>query len=511
MWGLAVWLAFWLRVRGLFANTFHADEALFATWARHIATWKDPLLLTQAVDKPPLLFYMQALFYPLQGPVEWAARLPNFIASMLLVPLTAVLFHRLYGGKTGALVAALVVACSPLAIQFSATAFTDPLLVFWLVASLSVISVQYSLFSKLAACNRSPMNGHRLSAAAGFLFGLAVATKYQAWLFLPLMGGVGWLGSGGRPPRHFWVYWFVGLLPLLGGVFFWEVARTGAFSLWSAQIGNFGGVRLAWSWELWPRLAAWGGLGGTAVPVFLLPLLLLSMVGLAWRTWRVDDAAGRLDWLLVFFVAAYFVFHWLTAVPVWDRYWLPLVPLVAILLGRGWQQVAAWWPYQILPDEHHGKVATLRAKTCRPYLRLCLFLVLLTILLLPAWPARYGRYPVGGQPAADGGAAHIAAVVQEASYGTVLYDHWFSWQWRYYFFDKGVYVSWFPHGQALATELTVFGRDGNPHYLTLPDTAVSQPIIRAVQAAGFTLQPVANAGNIVLYQIFPIGGSGGKE
>lgn len=494
-----VWLAFWLRVRGLFANTFHADEALFATWARHIATWKDPLLLTQAVDKPPLLFYAQALFYPLQGPVEWAARLPNFIASMLLVPLTAVLFHRLYGGKTGALAAALVVACSPLAIQFSATAFTDPLLVFWLVASLSVITVHYSLFSRLAAHNRSPMNGHHLAAAAGFLFGLAVATKYQAWLFLPLVGGVGWLAGGRRRDgRRFWVYWFLGLLPALGGILFWEMARTGTFSLWSAQIGNFGGVRLAWSWELWPRLAAWGGLGSTAVPVFLLPVLLLTMVALAWRGWRVDDAAGRLDWLLVWFVVAYFGLHWLTAVPVWDRYLLPLVPLVAVLLGRGWQQVAVPRFYQILLDDRHGKVAAFRWS-----LRLWPLVMFVTILLLSAWPARYGRYPVGGQPTADQGAAHIAAVVQESSYGTVLYDHWFSWQWRYYFFDRGVYVSWFPHGQALAAELAVFGRDGNPHYLALPDTAVSQPVIRAVQAAGFTLQPVANAGNIALYQIFP--------
>ena len=77
-----------LRLRGLFANTFHADEALFASWARLIAVWRDPLLLTQPVDKPPLLFYSQALFYPLFGPVEWAARLPSLLASLLLIPVS---------------------------------------------------------------------------------------------------------------------------------------------------------------------------------------------------------------------------------------------------------------------------------------------------------------------------------------------------------------------------------------------------------------------------------------
>ena len=62
----------WLRLPGLWANTFHTDEALFATWARHIGVWKDPLLQTQFVDKPPLLFYLQALFYPLMAtPAGW--------------------------------------------------------------------------------------------------------------------------------------------------------------------------------------------------------------------------------------------------------------------------------------------------------------------------------------------------------------------------------------------------------------------------------------------------------
>ncbi|MCA9929638.1 MAG: glycosyltransferase family 39 protein [Anaerolineales bacterium] len=126
------------RIHALFANSFHADEALFASWARLIAVWRDPLLQTVAVDKPPLLFYAQALFFPLLGPVEWAARLPNLIASILLVPLVAVWVWRWYrDGKTAVFAAALV-ALSPLHIQFSATAFTDPLLTTLLVGALLV-------------------------------------------------------------------------------------------------------------------------------------------------------------------------------------------------------------------------------------------------------------------------------------------------------------------------------------------------------------------------------------
>jgi len=89
----------------------------------------------------------------------------------------------------------------------------------------------------------------------------------------------------------------------------------------------------------------------------------------------------------------------------------------------------------------------------------------------------------------------------------VLYDHWDSWQWRYHLFDKRVYASWFPSLDALAEELAVFGGDGNPHYLTLPDTAVAQPVKRVVAQAGFRLQfvPLSAPSQIQLYEIIATG------
>lgn len=483
-----VWLAFWLRLRGLFANTFHADEALFASWARLIAVWRDPLLVTQAVDKPPLLFYLQAVFYPLLGPVEWAARLPNFIASLLLVPLTGVFVLRMAYCVPGrsyairhthyaALIGTAVVAFSPLAIQFSATAFTDPLLTFWLLAAVTAV---------VATCSSRPYPSFPPTLIASFLFSLALATKYQAVLFLPLIVGLGWLvGWRGRQ----WLVWLAGLLPGMALVGGWEWARTGTFSLWSAQVSNYGGLRLAWSWELWPRLGDWVALWGTAVPRYLLPIILLLFLVLFLRGWRAGDADGRIDILLILFVAGYCLLHWFLAVPIWDRYLLPILPIVAALIGRG---VSRDWRLEI------GNWKPLAAN-----LQSLISNLLLLTLLFAALPARYGRYPVGGQAAADQGAGAIAQYLADAPYGTVLYDHWYSWQWRYHLFDKRVYVSWFPHAAALAENLQAFGRDGNPHYVALPDTAVSQPIQRAIREAGFQLHPIANEGKITLYQIVP--------
>ncbi|MBK8901776.1 MAG: glycosyltransferase family 39 protein [Anaerolineaceae bacterium] len=462
-----------LRAPGLFANSFQADEALFATWAREIAIWRDPLLSMQPVDKPPLLFYLQALFYPLFGPVEFAARWPNWIVSLLLAPLTGVLAWKLYRQPRTAVLAAALVALFPLSIQFSPTAFTDPLMTFLLITGLAAVAT------------RKPLG-------AGILFGLALLTKYQAVLFLPLLLGLGWI-LGWRLAR--WVRWLAGLLPPLVALCAWEAARSGSFLLWQNQIGNFGGVRLSWSWEIWPRFWAWGDLWQTAVSPLIFFLLIPAATWLVLRhlspqtnpsaSWRLC-VKEKIDRLLFIFILGYGLFHWLFAIPVWDRYLLPLLPLLAILLARAYNDLLTYLPPAAPVLHFRGAIV-----------------ILALVLVFASWAARNGRTPPGSSPQADQGAAEIAAALADAPYGTVLYDHWFSWQWRYHLFDKRVFVSWFPHAAALTADLAAFGQDGSPRYIVLPNTAAAQPIIRTVQEAGFTLTAVTNSDGIILYKINP--------
>ena len=459
LWGITG-LAAVLRFPALFANHFHADEALFASYARLIAVWQDPLLQMPAVDKPPLLFYAQAVFYPLFGPVEWAARLPDFIASLLLIPLVGVWAWRMYEDEKTAVFSSIFIALIPLTIQFSATAFTDPLLTLFVVAALAAVGGQQP-----AASGKS-----------GVLFGLAAATKYQAWLFLPLLVGLGWL-NGWRWRE--WRRWLSGLAPVLGGLWLWGWVRLSSGNLWSAQISNFGGLRLAWSWELWPRARDWFHLWGQAAGGMWLGGLLLGLLMLAGvYAWRRRDPQAMTTRFLLLFGWGYLLVHWLLAVPVWDRYLLPLLPILALVLGSF-------------------------LSFLMPHSSLLIFL-----LLLPgAWEARNGRFPIGGYPGADQGAAVVAQSLNDAPYGTVLYDHWYSWQWRYHLFDKRVYVSWFPDAGALVDELIVFGGDGHPHYLALPKSAVAEPVKRAVRQAGFRLQPVllAAPAQIDLFEVVDVG------
>jgi 4-amino-4-deoxy-L-arabinose transferase-like glycosyltransferase len=120
---------------------FHPDEALFSTFARRAALNGD-WLLHGDLDKPPLSIYANALsmllfaarpretvldFMPLQG--EFAARLPTLFASLITIAAGYGTIRRLFPGSPRGLWSAVLIAGSPLAIVFGATAFTDGLMI----------------------------------------------------------------------------------------------------------------------------------------------------------------------------------------------------------------------------------------------------------------------------------------------------------------------------------------------------------------------------------------------
>ncbi|MFQ5435132.1 MAG: hypothetical protein ACE5FD_09680, partial [Anaerolineae bacterium] len=199
------------------------------------------------------------------------------------------------------------------------------------------------------------------------------------------------------------------------------------------------------------------------------------------------------DWLLVWFLAGYFLLHWLLAIPVWDRYLLPVLPFAALLAG------GLGKPQSALRTPRKPSVTSVFSMAKKE-----LVIGLLLVGLLPgALAARDGRYPLGSYPGADMGAAEVAQFLAEEPYGTVLYDHWFSWQWRYHLFDKKLYVDWFPNGDQLLRDLTVFAGSG-ARYLVLPDTPVGRPVLRQVQAGGFQAQLIfqtQQSPGMALYQI----------
>lgn len=501
-----VLIAAGLRIHGLFTNTFQADEALFASWSRLIAVWRDPLLQSQVVDKPPLLFYLQALFFPLFGPVEWAARMPNFIASLFLVPLSGILAWKLFRDEMIVVLVAAFVAFSPLAIQFSSTAFIDPLLTFLLTAVLAIVASHRGNLAKGSEINfEDPSQKEEREQSwislpgliAGLIFGLAVMTKYQAWLFLPLVIGLG-VFNGWKWLE--WRSWLLGMLPLVIILIVWDVLQDGQLNLVGRQLNSIGGLRLSWSWELWPRLEAWGRQWSFLLvsPVLVFAIILTLPLFLA----LLIDEHNRLtavDLLFLIFLVAYFVFHWFVAIPAWDRYVLPVLTLVGIILGRYvWRTINFIVP--ALPERPGNWFFSQRLIWLVP-------LILLIFQAPSVLNAYQGDLPIGGGPAADSGASLIAAELHNSPYGTVLYDHWYSWQWRYHLFDQNVYVNWFPSPEVLAEDLAVFGHSSDTRYIVLPDSEQAEFVKRAIAEAGFRLSPIKTAAlpednpGMTLYQI----------
>ncbi|MBI3177372.1 MAG: glycosyltransferase family 39 protein, partial [Chloroflexi bacterium] len=164
-------LGFALRAAPLLQNRFHPDEALYATFARLIASGRDPMLSTVVVDKPPLPFYLMAAGMSAFGGAEFAARVPTLFASIVSIALLYALGRTLYDRRTAAL-GALALALSPLAILFAITLFTDTLLAAFVLWALL-----------MAARGRWRL--------AGLAVGLAFACKQTALFFVPLVLAVG--------------------------------------------------------------------------------------------------------------------------------------------------------------------------------------------------------------------------------------------------------------------------------------------------------------------------------
>jgi hypothetical protein len=175
--------------------------------------------------------------------------------------------------------------------------------------------------------------------------------------------------------------------------------------------------------------------------------------------------------LLLGWLGGYLSLHWVLNVPVWDRYLLPAVPIASLATGWGVDAASAAL----------GSTG-----------RLLAIVLVLALMLIPAGSAAAGLLPLGGDHGLYDGIDQVAGFFADYPYGTVLYDHWLSWQLRYYLFDSRVYVSWFADSTALHDDLRVFG-DRSARFLILPAWESLVSLHPAVADAGFQLAPAFTA------------------
>ncbi|HTP11523.1 MAG TPA: hypothetical protein VMP08_24890, partial [Anaerolineae bacterium] len=175
-------------------------------------------------------------------------------------------------------------------------------------------------------------------------------------------------------------------------------------------------------------------------------------------------------WLLTYTIG-FLAFHWLLAFPVWDRYLLILVPIVALLFGRSIQ---------------HLTMRVTQFRSISP----SLVLAIVTLVMLPySLMAARSAYPLGGDHGANDGIEQVADYLKDLPAGTVVYDHWLAWELGYYLGDGFAYLAYFDTPAALADDLRVFGGHGD-RYVIFPEREAPDKVIDAIGQIGYTLKPM---------------------
>ncbi len=467
-------IAFTLRLGPAFDNRFHPDEALFSSWAVKIARGENILLTGLPIDKPPLSIYTTAISFFFFGQTEIAARLPNLIASVISV----LLVYQLARRRGEAFLASTIYALSPFAILFAPTAFLDPAMIMFGLAS-------------LVAASRDRMGW------AGVLLGLSFATKVQGLFFAPLVFAFWFLNQKSEirnQKLHVILSFSVGLVSIIGFVLLWDRLRGGA-PFWVQQSINYGGIRLIYPSEIGPRLIGWLSF----LPYFFGPIVgAISLIVIPIGLWLDLTRFARtreapIDLLLLAYSISFIAFHWLLAFQVWDRYFLPIVPIASILISRLITRIIdSIKNHLVILSSLHLVALSLALILCLPF----------------ALSAARSQYAIGGDHGANDGIDQVASYLAALPSGTVVYDHWLAWELSYYLGEGHVYLAYFDTPSALADDLRVFDR-GEDRYAVFPARESPDKSIDAIKPVGFQMTPVYstidrfNQTSFIIFKITP--------
>ncbi|MHB9090236.1 MAG: ArnT family glycosyltransferase [Chloroflexota bacterium] len=422
-----------LRIVHLGTHRFHVDEALFASYGLSIAFGNDPLLMKEAVDKPPLLFYLIALSFKTFGRSETAAAVPSLVASVGAIGLVYVLSRRFFGAAT-ALVAAFLMAISPYNVAYAYTAFIDPTLVG--LTLLAVVLAERGLLFP-----------------AGIAAGLLPALKVQGVLFWPLIGLTAVLGlATARHPARRWLagalLFALGAALPLAGVWYWDSLRVGQRPFLELAAAH-NPLVLSDPATYAARLADWWKsslqfMAGSPLTNGLLlagvPLLLVWDLG-ALVSGRGPRRAALFDWLLAVFIAFFLGWHTYFDTPAWDRYMLGVVPFGLILLARVLVLPLRAW--RALGPK--GKIAPRTVWPLATAVAVCLAIA----VPAPVLAGLRSTDPIGwagkGGPSSYLGIEDVEAYLRANAKGeALLYDYQeLSWHYKYYLFGLPYKVVWF--------------------------------------------------------------------
>ena len=463
-----------LRIHALVRDTrFHSDEALFSTFARAAALNGD-WWLSGALDKPPLVLYLNALSQVVVGDNEFASRLPGVLASVLLLPVMYALAKSLYDNPTVVvygdlprqlpIIALLLTALSPFALAFSATALTDgPMLLFMTLALW------------MLARNRWGWSGLWL--------GLGFASKFQALFYLPLLVALGWAMGAFSLKRYTRLLLAFALIVVL--LVFWDAARPG-MGVFALAAANNNPARLIRADEIIPRLQTWLHHGQFLLGPgwFTAVLIVTALVVIGWRIARQPRRRHTMiDVMLLNFSLGYGLLHWLIAFNTFDRYLLLVLPPVILLVARG-------------IEAFNRQAVAARSVWLLPA-------ALSLVLLSPAIATVEGRREINITYRQYTGIDDLAAFLNQQPVATVIYDRWLGWELGYYlgqWHDKR--LTYYPTPRALVADALALCEIG-PRYFPVPRTHSAGPWLEALISAGFEVKVAYENERFLAYRLIP--------
>lgn len=476
-----------LRVHALGRDVrFISDEAFYATFARS-AVVNGNWALSGELDKPPLSIYLGAaamrlwaVYFdeqrgvwevePLQG--EFAVRLANVFVSILQVavmfPLARALYkaaepHECERHAVFILLPALLFALAPFAVAFSATAFTD---------NLMLLSMSLTLLYA----------AHGRWIAAGAWLAAGFASKPQAILYLPLLLLIAWAYD-----RLSWR----GLLRLalafaigVGLLLLWDVLRDKPTSIWALAAPRTNPGRLLRGNEVLPHFAEYAGYAGwmLGAPPITALMGLLTLAALVYRNMIERQLLSTvIDLLLVTYALGYGFFHWLVAFPVYDRYLLPLLPIIVLLAARALSLPLCW--------RFARRLNTL------------LIVGICSTALMAAWSVGDGAVPIGGDQSANLGIDTLTEHLNAKPFGTIYYHYWLGFELEYY---MGYWTDkrrvYYPAPDSLVED-ALRNPDPLPRYFIAPASVSVEPFLASLRRAGFSVTQDYRADGFIVYQL----------
>lgn len=469
----------WLRLHEATRDVrFHSDEALYSTYARNAAVY-GYWMLNGPLDKPPLSIYTSALamhFFAADvndlGVIdvlikkgEFAAKIPNIFAGLISIALSYAIAHELYRQRGVALMTALVIAISPYAVAYSASAFTDALMLVFMLAAW------------LLAIRHRPIG-------SGLMLALSFSAKPQGLLYLPLIILFLLIDLRKFQNNRFYVkrdsiqrivIFTLSLLVGIGFLLLWDSLRpeTSLFTLGSINISQGRFITPPQEWI--PRLQEWLRIGDNLLGWgwFTAVLILASIFGVIRRkSW--------LDWCIMAMIIGFFTLHWIAAFWTFDRYLLPLVPLFALLIACMYQELA------------HSQS---RSRLLTVIFAICLLVYGATARHDPRADAFHGE--------TQSALIDLGNYLNAKPLGTIIYDRWMGWELGYYigaWSDKRrVY---YPEPTQQASE-ALLNPDRAPRYLVAPANRDSEAWLMSFARVGFTVCVDYSRDGFAVYHLTP--------